>query len=358
MISQSDKRDGLEQETGAASRPSRPTLGLGRRFALGLLCSLMLGSPLLADVLVTQEGTQVETRGAWEVRGRQVVFELPNGTFSALRLSEVDLEASREATRAVAAARRNASKPAAPQDREAVLVITNETLGQRTDASASADDEDGEGAAGGLATAGVIAVQGDVVVVDWSYDSFGEDPVYMVTGVIENRASYVAEQVSVHLDIVAVDEETGAQVPDRHILRRARVRLSSLPPGASTEFSYPVTQQDLSVHGEGGFTNPVVSFDVQFNQGETPLTDEDDEEEPATPLALVDEEDTSEASTDAGDSDSDGESDSDSDGGFTDGDGSDFLDDEGDDLSDPDDDVGDDEEPDSFDDVDSSEAGL
>lgn len=291
----------------AGARPRRTVLGLAKVWGLGLWVPLMLAPPLLADVLVTQEGAQVETRGAWRIEGRQVVFELPNGTLSALRLSEVDLDASRAATQAANEARSNVVEAAAPKEREPVLTITNESLGLSTENPGSDDDEESESSAGGLATAGSVAIQGDVVVVDWSYDSFGEDPVYMVTGVIENRAQYVAEQVSVHLDIVAVDEETGAQSSDRHILRRARVRLSSLPPGASTEFSYPVTQRDLSVHGESGFTNPIVSFDVQFSRGEVPLTDEDDEEEPDVPLALVDADEDAAVSTDETDDESAGD---------------------------------------------------
>ena len=304
MFSQSH-HGGFQIANSGVSRAGRIALGLSKICLLSFLAPLMLVSPLAADILVTREGAEVETRGAWRVEGRQVVFKLPNGTLSALRLSEVDLEASRAATLAGDEAQRSAAEATAPKERESVLTITNESLGQSSENAASGDEEDtAQDSAGGLATAGAVALQGDVVVVDWSYDSFGEDPVYMVTGVIENRAQYVAEQVSVHLDIVAVDEETGARSPDRHILRRARVRLSSLPPGASTEFSYPVTQRDLSVHGESGFTNPVVSFDVQFNRGELPLADGDDEDDPEVPLALVDADDASAASTEAADSDS------------------------------------------------------
>lgn len=290
-----------------------------RLCVLWLAGSLLLAQTLFSDVLVTREGARVETRGAWEVKGRQVVFELPNGALSSLRLSEIDLDASRAATRAGTESRHEAIQSSRSQERESVLVITNESLGLNSEGQpADSEEEEAENTAGGLGTPGVIATQGDVVVVDWSYDSFGEDPVYMVSGVIENRGPFVAEQVSVHMDIVAVDEETGAQQPNRHILRRARVRLSSLPPGASTEFSYGVTEQDLSVHGGDGFGNPLVSFDVQFRQGELPPADGDDEDVNVS-LALVDRADSSASDSASG---SDPETDSEALDG---GDGGDSL---------------------------------
>jgi hypothetical protein len=84
-----------------------------------------------ADWLVTLEGARVETRGPWEVRGRMVVFTQTGGTLSSIRLSEVDLEASRAATDEAAA------PPPAPAPAEApppppppVLKLTNADVGR------------------------------------------------------------------------------------------------------------------------------------------------------------------------------------------------------------------------------------
>lgn len=70
-----------------------------RSIALGLAAAgLALAGPASADWLVTRDGARVETRGPWEVRGRQVIFTLPNGTLSSMSLSDVDLDRSAEVT--------------------------------------------------------------------------------------------------------------------------------------------------------------------------------------------------------------------------------------------------------------------
>ena len=43
----------------------------------------------VADWLVTRDGTRIETEGLWSMQGKLVVFELPDGTLSSLRLSLV-----------------------------------------------------------------------------------------------------------------------------------------------------------------------------------------------------------------------------------------------------------------------------
>ena len=68
-----------------------------RRTALALALSLA-AAPAAADWLVMRDGSRVETRGEWKVKGPIVVFTLPNGTLSSIRLSEVDLDESAQAT--------------------------------------------------------------------------------------------------------------------------------------------------------------------------------------------------------------------------------------------------------------------
>lgn len=60
-----------------------------------LLLILLAAAPV--DWLVTRDGDRIETRSGWRVDGQRVLFQRPNGTLTALRLSEVDLEASRAA---------------------------------------------------------------------------------------------------------------------------------------------------------------------------------------------------------------------------------------------------------------------
>ena len=85
-----------------------------------------------ADWLVTREGARVETRGAWTVKGKLVVFETAAGKLSSLRVAEVDLDASRRATEEAVAAQAQAAaetdKPA--ERRKSVRVITDKDVRQ------------------------------------------------------------------------------------------------------------------------------------------------------------------------------------------------------------------------------------
>lgn len=112
----------------------------GRLAALGLvLAGLWLGGTASADWLVTRQGSRVETRGAWEVKGKLVVFRTPAGELASLRLAEVDLDASRRLTadaerarHAVAEVRRHA-----PEKKPSVRTITDKDV-RRVDSAAPA----------------------------------------------------------------------------------------------------------------------------------------------------------------------------------------------------------------------------
>lgn len=121
---------------------------MSRRLAAGLaLAAALLATtvkPGAADWLVTRGGTRVETRGAWQVKGKLVVFHTADGTLSSLRLAEVDLDASRRATAEAVRARRAAETTAAqaPAKKAPVLVLTDDNVrhvetGASTPAAAS-----------------------------------------------------------------------------------------------------------------------------------------------------------------------------------------------------------------------------
>ncbi len=82
-----------------------------------------------ADWLVTRAGERIETEGGWQVKGRMVVFTRPGGTLSSIRLSEVDLDASREATASAAEAASRPAAPPPPPPRRPARVITTEDVG-------------------------------------------------------------------------------------------------------------------------------------------------------------------------------------------------------------------------------------
>jgi hypothetical protein len=108
---------------------NRPTAA-----ALAAALLALAAVPAGADWLVTREGGRVETKGSWQTKGKLVVFTLPNGKLSSLRLSEVDLDASRRATaEAAAAAEAAPAAPAeAPKQREAKVVLTDASFKRTT----------------------------------------------------------------------------------------------------------------------------------------------------------------------------------------------------------------------------------
>ncbi len=63
-----------------------------------VLSVVSIPSPIAADWLVNQDGDRIETTGPWQVKRSLILFTRPNGTLASVRLSEIDLEASRQAT--------------------------------------------------------------------------------------------------------------------------------------------------------------------------------------------------------------------------------------------------------------------
>jgi hypothetical protein len=88
---------------------------------------LLLGpSPLHADWIVTRQGERFEIQGTWQLKGKLVVFTLPNGTLSSMRADRVDIDASKQAT--AQAKQQAAAPPPAPKvepKRKAVIVLTD-----------------------------------------------------------------------------------------------------------------------------------------------------------------------------------------------------------------------------------------
>ncbi|MEM7583739.1 MAG: hypothetical protein AAF560_10200 [Acidobacteriota bacterium] len=138
----------------------RRILHTRNRLALAA-CLTALAGLAYGDVLVTQDGERIETEGAWEVKGRQVVYTDARGVLSAMRLADVDLEASEQATRAAReqqAAPATAPTRAAP--RKATRSFTNDDIGAAPDnvAEAPAATEEQEPGAENLsATFGTVA---------------------------------------------------------------------------------------------------------------------------------------------------------------------------------------------------------
>ena len=125
-----------------------------KRIVLLTLSLVLLASSAAADVLVTVKGVRIETAGPWEVKRNLVVFTTPAGVLSSVRLSEIDLEASEQATNAppAEAAEEEAAEEEDAPPPEPRFVLTNDdippaevvTAGRPTESEEGEDGEDGE----------------------------------------------------------------------------------------------------------------------------------------------------------------------------------------------------------------------
>lgn len=200
-----------------------------RRWALAtgaLVVAVGLLLPAAADWLVTRDGSRVETVGPWRVESRLVVFKRPDGTLGSLRLSDVDLEASRRLTdemtaREAAAERRERE---APEERERPVIarLTEKDL-PPVDRPPAAERSDGE------ATDASRQEPSDLDIVSFREVSGADSEGVAFTGAVRNRTEHMA--VGVGVTAVLYDEE-GEEI------RRGEARLTSnaLPSGQSAGF--------------------------------------------------------------------------------------------------------------------------
>jgi hypothetical protein len=183
--------------------------------------------PAGADWLVTREGGRIETRGAWEVKGRLVVFRAADGSLSSLRLADVDLEASRKATGEAAQARTAEARPAAAERRTPVRSITDKDVRQAAAAAkpaATPDSKDSEKPAEPAA-----AAPSGLAVASWQRSQDGAGGSVVVTGMVQNASPGTAGDIK--LTVILYDE---AGTPLRAV--PAALTATALPPGQQAEF--------------------------------------------------------------------------------------------------------------------------
>ncbi|MCP3982218.1 MAG: hypothetical protein GY716_23160, partial [bacterium] len=240
-----------------------------------LLLLLVCAAPAAGDWLVMRDGSRIETEGTWRVKGRQVVFTQRGGTLAALRLADVDLDASAEATaESHAPAGEAAGSKSGP--RRPILVLTNDDLPSGS-AGASGDEAAGEDAAEGEAgdedagggDAGSESDAADaeaVVIVSWrEQESSAVDGLELV-GSVRNTSTDVAAGVRVQ---VRIPGEDGGMLETRAFLQR-----SSLAPGQTSTFrallpgiyaleespTFEVASESLTI---GGAARPSESSDEE-----------------------------------------------------------------------------------------------
>jgi hypothetical protein len=190
------------------------------------LLALTAAAPATADWLVTREGGRVETKGPWKVKGKLVVFTLSDGKLSSLRATEVDLDASRQATEeAVAAAAAAQAAPAAEpaKPREAKVVLTDESFRRTAPPAPAADpgEEKKEEEAAGEAEPGKLSI------ASWERSSSARNVV--ISGTVRNDAPSDATAVQV---TVLLYDETGKLL----VTGDAVLSSTILPAGQSGSF--------------------------------------------------------------------------------------------------------------------------
>ncbi len=192
-------------------------------------------SPLHADWLVTRSGSKIQTAGTWQVKGKLVVFKLPNGTLSSLKLTDVDLAKSREATTAAAKSAKTAAKPPAtkPVRQKAVMTISDADV-----AHVEGNGGQGQDGAGSPAEASPKAskepptVTGGLEVGDWQPTN-SDDGVGM-TGTVHNPGNDTVAGISLE---VRLYDRQGKLIATGD----AAVAQPALPPHGATTFrvSFP-----------------------------------------------------------------------------------------------------------------------
>jgi hypothetical protein len=189
-------------------------LRTGRRAAaVGLaLAGLAAGGPASADWLVTRQGTRVETRGAWEVKGKLVVFRTPGGELASLRLTEVDLDASRrvtaQAVQAVEEIRRRS-----PEKKASVRVVTDKDV-RRVETA---------GPSGGDAAAPRLTVTGYERTPD------PESGTLILTGTLRNDSAAKVTEISLSVQLLGASGQPVAT-------GQAELTATALDPGQQSGF--------------------------------------------------------------------------------------------------------------------------
>ncbi len=202
-----------------------------------LAALLLAASPSFADWLVTQSGGRVETKGTWQVKGRLVVFTQADGALASLRLADVDLPASEQATAEAKEAKvQQADASAAPEPpRKKLAVLTDDTLVRTRKPPAPAADE----AAGDKDKKDTgdktdrkdqpAKPVGPVSVASWKRGDSAGGKGIEIQGVLQNNSDKIAGNAGVEVQLF---NEAGERVGTALGI----LNLPSIQPKGTTEF--------------------------------------------------------------------------------------------------------------------------
>lgn len=251
----------------------------GRNLVLCLLAGSLCvaAAPAGADWLVTRESGNVETRGPWKVQGKRVIFTSTDGTLSSLRLTEVDLDASRQATVAAEQARQEKETQPPPPPKKSVRVLTDKDFPKPQPAPA-AEGAEGEGqapAAGGTAGKAAATTSNAVQVTSWTQGRNTNLNQLEITGMVQNSSPDLATAVSLTVTLLDASGEVISS-------QEASLTTRTLRPGQNTSFQaiFP---------GLIGFSTaklvpnsiPMLTKEATPESSETPVEPEGDPEPPS-----------------------------------------------------------------------------
>jgi hypothetical protein len=243
---------------------------------LAILAALAVrAAPAGADWLVLRDGSRVETKGAWEVKGRLVVFTAAaNGSLASVRGDQVDLQASAEATAAAKAPPPSPESQAAEEPaKKATIVLTDADVASVGDegVSLTVAEEDEAVAEDEAATPEETPARGRLAVIDWDRNDLAQG--LEVVGTLRNDTPDTATNVTLTVILFGAD---GKQVG-----RGAGVLASSLlPPGGTSTFraEFP----NLSAFSAAKFESDGTFFrtegaDIEVGEADDLGVEEDDE---------------------------------------------------------------------------------
>jgi hypothetical protein len=216
-----------------------------RSWALATVLLAIFTAPAAADWLVTREGGKVETRGAWKVKGKQVVFTRADGQLASLRVSEVDWAASEQATGKAKETPPQEAPPAVEEKKESRWVLTDSDFERRAPPAAPKETEKPP-AAEEIDGAGRPLLP--VVVETW--DRRNHPDGLEIFGTLRNPGNELAAEIGV---TVRLYDETGALLATSE----GRVATPALAPEARAGFRatfpgvFTYAEAKLEVRGYG-----------------------------------------------------------------------------------------------------------
>jgi hypothetical protein len=217
-----------------------------------------------------KDGGRIETKGPWKVEGRRIVFTQPNGTLSALRSDEVDLDQSATVTAAEAEAARKAAEPAAPpaaaERRAPVMVLTEKDIPPSPEAGVADEESTAEGQPSSPAS--------DLSVASWEKLQNATADGVEIFGTIKNSGTNNITSPSV---MVMIYGEDGGLLATNE----GTINSGMLAPGQSANFrvAFPGVPDFASVkfdvQGRGFRTRPGEAGEDSVPEDEAPAPEDE-----------------------------------------------------------------------------------